>query len=864
MPYDFGNQRKRLIYRLLGILLEFEHAVPVDSDAQKSEAQAAQGVPDPTKPKITDSGLPVSHVVPDDYLPVVSKDQILSDTVSRAIENSRIVKNMLDSDRIKSVEGANRIMDDGAQYLEQHIDPRVGNRISWEQQKSTAQDMNLTEQDFLERQSGDVWSAEKNLAAKAVLKDSTQKLQDLFGALSKGDDNVVDQIAETVARNVEIQGAIAGNATEFGRGLQSLQMPDGDVPVKELAKRINEVPKETLLSAAKMIGGLDPDSPDFIRNVNKLSAELAPSTTPDKLFSVYRSMLLSSPSVLLKKGISEGSMIALEAMKQSAMGVAEKAKEAFGSTKSFDTGEVTPPADLSGASPSDGYWHSKGALSALASARPILDGSFNLKNMFDIQPPGFEGEGPRAIKGRLGEAVRLPGTAIERETQLIWYSNLRGSLEAWAAKTALAENAAGTLSDEDLPARQQYLSQHPTEEAAEAADQLARKQVFQAPLGKTGRAINTLVQSNNALKFAFPFVRTPLGIFSAMVDYSPWSALKGTYTGDLETQTKGLLGSIIASAFGFAAYHGLVTGGGPVSYPALKAKEDSGWQSYSVKLGNKFYSFNRAEPLGALIGGAADIAHSQLKDEDTVAASKTSQFISHTARQLSSVPFLMNLSEIAEAISHAGDGKTAERILDNLAASMVVPSIVRNIGQTMDNTVRDPQRQGITNPVPGFVQTVEERTPFLTKKVAPEVNLQGEPRTRPISGLGSANPFPVSVQKPNFDVLNEMSRLGLTGAKIPLKPMNVEIDGKSVPAKNSTPTADQAAAIEAMENKRLYEIMANHVTSPAWKNGEITDTEKKSIIKQVQRILADQGMVRLGRLRQLQNQEAATPSPAGQ
>jgi hypothetical protein len=302
--------------------------------------------------------------------------------------------------------------------------------------------------------------------------------------------------------------------------------------------------------------------------------------------------------------------------------------------------------------------------------------------------------------------------------------------------------------------------------------------------------------------------------------------------------------------------HGLVTGGGPAAYPALKAKEDSGWPPYSIKLGNKYYSFNKAEPLGSLLAGAADVAHSQLKDEDTIAASKTSQFISHTARNLSAVPFLMNLSEIAEGISHAGDGKTAERILDNLAASMVVPSLAKNVAQTADNTVRDPQREGITNPLPGLVQTIEERTPGLTKNVPPEINLQGQPRTRLASGLGGANPFPVSVEKPNFDVLNEMSRLGLAGAKVPLKPINVEVDGKSVPAKNSTPTADQAAAIEAMENKRLYDVMAAHIASPAWKNDEITDPEKKSIIKQVQRILAGQGMVRLGRLRQLQGQEA--------
>ena len=54
---------------------------------------------------------------------------------------------------------------------------------------------------------------------------------------------------------------------------------------------------------------------------------------------------------------------------------------------------------------------------------------------------------------------------------------------------------------------------------------------------------------------------------------------------------------------------GTVTGSGPDDITEREALTRQGWQKHSIKLGDKYYSFNGTDPIGMTFGIAADLQH---------------------------------------------------------------------------------------------------------------------------------------------------------------------------------------------------------------------------------------------------------------
>ena len=54
------------------------------------------------------------------------------------------------------------------------------------------------------------------------------------------------------------------------------------------------------------------------------------------------------------------------------------------------------------------------------------------------------------------------------------------------------------------------------------------------------------------------------------------------------------------------ANDGLVTGRGPADYREKSILRETGWQPYSIRVGDSYYTYNRFEPVGILFGLAAD------------------------------------------------------------------------------------------------------------------------------------------------------------------------------------------------------------------------------------------------------------------
>ena len=52
---------------------------------------------------------------------------------------------------------------------------------------------------------------------------------------------------------------------------------------------------------------------------------------------------------------------------------------------------------------------------------------------------------------------------------------------------------------------------------------------------------------------------------------------------------------------------GIVTGRGPSDRRERQAMERGGWQPYSIKVGDRYFAYNRLDPIGMSLGLSADM-----------------------------------------------------------------------------------------------------------------------------------------------------------------------------------------------------------------------------------------------------------------
>jgi hypothetical protein len=642
-------------------------------------------------------------------------------------------------------------------------------------------------------------------------------------ASDSGDVEALNAATTALAQHQAIQENVAGITAEAGRALGGFRIDKSALPEVKIANVLSKLPPEAQAEAVRLISKLDPADPQTARRVNEYVAKIKPATTLDKLFEYYRNSLLSSPHTIIVKTASEASMVALEAMKKVVAGGISRLKS-------------SPDRYVA-----ESWYYGKGMAQALSEhAKPILTGEFQLEGS-----PGFEMAGQQAIKGKLGQVIRVPSEAMSRMTNLLYTGNYFGELNALAARRAIVEG----LDGEEFHARQEYLAHHPTEEMQEAAHKLAATNTFQNELTgvmqKAGQFVNAkpnlkwLPESLKSVapgRWLFPFFKTPVNLVKASLTHaSPYelfaelgARLKTDHVADPDALARGVLGSSISAAIAYLALNGRITGGGPTDYKKEETLRSTGWQPYSVKIGDRYYSYKRGEPLGLTMGLIADAVHgAQHGDSEVVAQSKTDSAVKHVMRNLDDMPFLGTLGNLLQAVHDPVGGRAQSFI--NREAGSIIPAGVANIAETIDPTIRRPQ---------SALQAIESRIPGLTVAAPPITDITGNRVQRPLSNLGGANPFPFTTAKHDA-VVDALARLGIS---TPQPPTQIKLRGKPSPL-----TDAEKQAIATQEGQEFYRSVARSIQSGQWQRE--SDDRRRQAIANLHRDIIESRPQRLTRLR---------------
>jgi hypothetical protein len=216
-----------------------------------------------------------------------------------------------------------------------------------------------------------------------------------------------------------------------------------------------------------------------------------------------------------------------------------------------------------------------------------------------------------------------------------------------------------------------------------------------------------------------------------------------------------LYGSIYA-----AATMDMITGSGPKDVNQRRLLEQSGWQPYSVKVGDTYYSYRRFDPFSSFIQVIADFQdhykyNTRFKGEDQVEADVAEEFglgmAFVTANLVRNKSFFAGLSAFADAIGDPS-GFSALKFFRQLGGS-IVPSVLSQTNQEyFDNELREPR---------SFLDAMKRRFPGLSDDLPPRRDLFGKPLTVAETITSPIIPGPLEVKTTSRSaVRRELAEVG--------------------------------------------------------------------------------------------------------
>jgi hypothetical protein len=298
----------------------------------------------------------------------------------------------------------------------------------------------------------------------------------------------------------------------------------------------------------------------------------------------------------------------------------------------------------------------------------------------------------------------------------------------------------------------------PSESMLEKVAARGKYLTYQKELGEIGSMVMRLRDKVPGLKFIIPFVRTPANIAKFSLERTPLNfpvvigkAIKGTIKNEqiAEELAKPLMGTMLATTTYLMAEAGLITGGMPKNKAERDEKLATGWLPYAVKIGDTYYSFARLEPLGSIMGMAADLSQI-VKDMNTKEAYNLgAALVASITTNIANKTFMQGFSQVSQAMSDPG--RYGANFAKSLAGS-VIPAVSGGVERSIDPNFRDTK---------SMTDSLKGRIPGLAATVPVKLSVWGEPMQRPGSAAGRfLSPMQISEQK-GSPIEKELDRLEL-------------------------------------------------------------------------------------------------------
>lgn len=669
--------------------------------------------------------------------------------------------------RMASPDDVKAVIADMSERFKGTVDEARRGKITNEETAKMADDLGMSVTDLLERTKGQAYNAEQIVAARKLWAASGERLLESARAAAAPNAGPLDQYAfrKMLATHHAIQAEVLGMRAEAGRALQAWKIPAGGNlekarSVDQMLAAMGGAPQAQELARRLAILAEHGDKGALAKFAEKAST----ASSMDVVREVWINGLLSSPATHAVNTLSN-TAVAFQAMLE--RGVASQIGQLRGATDSVAPGEAMAMAYGLVTSMKDAFRIA--AKSFATGETGFALNKVDLPNRKALAAETF-GISSETGMGRaidfVGEAARVPSRFLGAEDEFFKTIGYRMELHAHALRQATSEGLQG----KELAKRMREIILDPPEHVRIASADVALYQTFTNAPGAIGQAFMGLRERVPAISFVLPFVRTPVNIARYTFERTPFAPLvaqwrddiaAGGARADLALARMSTGTGVMLMALDWAD-SGLISGSGPKEAGEREAMTRQGWQPYSIKVGDRWMSFNRTDPFGAMLGFAADSAEAIRRgeiNEDDVDEWQEVMAMGITAVSQVAInkTYLQGVAEFVEMMSDPT--RYSESYVNKLVASFLpFTSLFGAVERAADPVVREASTPW---------QAIKAKLTGLSEELPPRLNLWGEEITAE-SGLGKAYDFfsPVQSREVKPDPVDtEIMRLAPMAAK---------------------------------------------------------------------------------------------------
>jgi hypothetical protein len=334
----------------------------------------------------------------------------------------------------------------------------------------------------------------------------------------------------------------------------------------------------------------------------------------------------------------------------------------------------------------------------------------------------IEQERRNAIPGKIGHIIRFPGRALTAADEFAKAMAFTGQLHYMAMEEAQKRNP-----ENPHAVFEEVLRSYANNDAVQAiARQHADRMTFQKDLGPIGKKMMELRTKLGPVGWLLvPFVRTPTNIVKEFAKFTPAGLAMPSVLSDLNlpgaprarAMGRMLVGSTVMAGAVSLVVQGLMTGNGPPDKTRRDAWLLTGRKPYSVKVGDQWIKYNRLEPVGMLLGMAADMTEmgraAMLSDQqgEKLATMMLASFMTNLADKT----FLRGIVDFTQAATDPG--RYMAQWASSMAGSMI-PNIAAQAARGMDPYVREGRN---------FLDSLQARVPGMREDLPAKLDLSGQP-----------------------------------------------------------------------------------------------------------------------------------------
>lgn len=661
---------------------------------------------------------------------------------------------------------------------------------------------------LMERRTGEPLNAEQSVAARKLWVSSGEKLTEVarLAAETPSEGNLF-AFRKMLATHYAIQNEVIAARTETARALASWRIPVGGG--KEMTRMLQHVLQETggadmAREMAQRITALS--NAGYARELDEFVRGSVWARSRDAMLEVWINSLLSGPKTHLVNMLSNTSVAFMQMYERA---TAARLGRLLGDG-GVEVGEAMAQYHGLVSGLRDAWrfaWKNlkTGESSGLAGTKiDVPHKEAFTSEAFGISSSGWLG---RAVDALGHNVVRLPGRFLQAEDEFFKTIGFRMELHAQALRTATQEVHSGAIRSDQLKARIADILANPPENVRIAAVDQALYQTFTNAPGKLAQKIQRGVAEYPVFRILLPFVRTPANILKFTFERTPLAPLMrhvradlaaGGARRDLALARMGTGTAVLLTAADLAMNE-QISGGGPVDAGQRQALARTGWQPYSVKVGDRWFAYNRLDPLGMTLGLSADmveiLSHREYAAEDSEADAALVAAVAAIGNNTMSKTYLSGLAEFFEAMSDPR--RYSESYWQRFGGSLI-PTGAAELARLQDPYMRE---------AASFADALRRRTPGLSADLPIRRDLWGRPLTYR-SGLGRGFDVlsPIYSRKENPEPIDqEILRLEMS-LSMPRK--KVSFDGATVDLEKY-PGA----------YSRYVELAGNELKHPAWNLG---------------------------------------------